>query len=277
VASKAKVAASGTTNTVPVDAIITTRRLEPDEDLSKLVEHIKENGMKVPILIDRNNILIDGLRRLEAAHALGLDSVSVVVATDYVVACNAINAAYAYDVAAHRTWRRVWEMYRDTQVLMWDRLSMLRQRTAKERMEDARKAGGETRDLFTVALGLSSRSMLQAVLHVHRLAESDTTPLGDRAREAVILLAEGKVTPYGADGHVKRAPGLSGDMVALEDQRNLLSSVASTLSGIAKGLTKMGPLNPGLSPEELKVWLDSMKASRRILVSFIRNMEEKEK
>jgi len=85
------------------------------------------------------------------------------------------------------------------------------------------------------------------------------------------------VTPYGADGHVKRAPGLSGDMVALEDQRNLLSSVASTLSGIAKGLTKMGPLNPGLSPEELKVWLDSMKASRRILVSFIRNMEEKEK
>ena len=45
---------------------------EPDEDL---VESIKQIGVKTPIIVDRNFVVIDGVRRLRAIKQLNPDNV----------------------------------------------------------------------------------------------------------------------------------------------------------------------------------------------------------
>ena len=53
-----------------------------DAAVDKVAASIREFGFKVPIVIDKNNIVVTGHTRLKAAQVLGLDSVPVIVADD---------------------------------------------------------------------------------------------------------------------------------------------------------------------------------------------------
>lgn len=50
--------------------------------VSKVAASIKKFGFKNPILVDKNNVIIAGHTRLEAAKKLGLDEVPCIVAAD---------------------------------------------------------------------------------------------------------------------------------------------------------------------------------------------------
>lgn len=50
--------------------------------VDKVAESIKEFGFKVPILIDKNNVIIAGHTRLKAAEQLGLESVPCILVDD---------------------------------------------------------------------------------------------------------------------------------------------------------------------------------------------------
>lgn len=53
-----------------------------DGAVDAVAESINSFGFKVPIVIDRNNVIIAGHTRLKAAKKLGLDSVPCVIADD---------------------------------------------------------------------------------------------------------------------------------------------------------------------------------------------------
>lgn len=53
-----------------------------EDAVQYVAESIKEFGFKVPIVIDRNNVVIAGHTRLKAAEDLGLDNVPCIVADD---------------------------------------------------------------------------------------------------------------------------------------------------------------------------------------------------
>lgn len=53
-----------------------------DDAVDAVAESIKEFGFKVPIIVDKNNIIVAGHTRLKAAQKLGLKSVPVVCADD---------------------------------------------------------------------------------------------------------------------------------------------------------------------------------------------------
>ena len=53
-----------------------------DDAIEKVAESIKEFGFKVPIVIDKNNIIVAGHTRLRAAQQLGLDKVPCIIADD---------------------------------------------------------------------------------------------------------------------------------------------------------------------------------------------------
>ena len=53
-----------------------------DAAVDKVAESIKEFGFKVPVVIDRDNVIICGHTRVKAARALGLAAVPVIVADD---------------------------------------------------------------------------------------------------------------------------------------------------------------------------------------------------
>lgn len=53
-----------------------------DSAVDKVAASIHEFGFKVPIIIDKNNVIVAGHTRLKAAEKLGLDSVPVIKADD---------------------------------------------------------------------------------------------------------------------------------------------------------------------------------------------------
>lgn len=53
-----------------------------DEAIKPVAESIKEFGFKVPIIVDKNNVIIAGHTRLEASKMLGLTEVPCIVADD---------------------------------------------------------------------------------------------------------------------------------------------------------------------------------------------------
>lgn len=52
----------------------------PPEQINALAKSIKEFGFNQPIVIDKNNVIIVGHGRYEAAKVLGLEEVPVIVA-----------------------------------------------------------------------------------------------------------------------------------------------------------------------------------------------------
>lgn len=53
-----------------------------DKAVDAVAASIKEFGFKVPIIVDRDNVIVAGHTRLKAAQKLGLDEVPVIVADD---------------------------------------------------------------------------------------------------------------------------------------------------------------------------------------------------
>lgn len=53
-----------------------------DDAVEPVANSIREFGFKVPIIIDRNNVIVAGHTRLKAALKLGLETVPVIVADD---------------------------------------------------------------------------------------------------------------------------------------------------------------------------------------------------
>ena len=53
-----------------------------DSAVSAVAQSIRDFGFKVPIIIDRNNVIVAGHTRLKAAKSLGMDKVPCIVADD---------------------------------------------------------------------------------------------------------------------------------------------------------------------------------------------------
>lgn len=53
-----------------------------DEAIPYVVNSIKEFGFKVPIVIDKNNVIVAGHTRLKAAKELDIDTVPCIIASD---------------------------------------------------------------------------------------------------------------------------------------------------------------------------------------------------
>ena len=76
-----------------------------DGAVAAVAESIQEFGFKVPVIVDRNNVIIAGHTRYKAALQLGLDQIPCIVAEDlndeqikaYRIADNKVSEAAAWD------------------------------------------------------------------------------------------------------------------------------------------------------------------------------------
>ena len=65
---------------IPVDEIIVKKRIRKKPgDIDSLADSLKRYGQISPIVINKNNVLIAGGRRLEAAKRLGWRTINVVI------------------------------------------------------------------------------------------------------------------------------------------------------------------------------------------------------
>ena len=66
---------------IPIESIKVKKRIRQDMgDIAELAESLRRFGQMSPIVINEQNELIAGGRRLEAARSLGWDSIEAVVA-----------------------------------------------------------------------------------------------------------------------------------------------------------------------------------------------------
>lgn len=79
-----------------------------DNAVDAVAASIKEFGFKVPIVVDGENVIINGHTRLKAAHKLGLKQVPVIVADDLTP-----EQVKAFRLADNKTSEFAeWDMYR---------------------------------------------------------------------------------------------------------------------------------------------------------------------
>ena len=69
---------------IPVSALVPYENnpRKNDEAVGVVAASIREFGFRVPIIVDKNNVIVAGHTRLKAAQKLGLDTVSVIRADD---------------------------------------------------------------------------------------------------------------------------------------------------------------------------------------------------
>ena len=66
---------------VPIDDIVVKKRIRKDMgDMASLAGSMKKYGLISPIVLTKNNVLIAGGRRLEAARSLGWRTINAVIA-----------------------------------------------------------------------------------------------------------------------------------------------------------------------------------------------------
>ena len=259
------------TEFIVINAINTQgRTLSPDDDIAPLAKHIQESGQQVPILIDTNYRLIDGLRRLEAARFNGNTVIEVTIASIYADAEPTLQAALKNQTLAQPlTFSRRYEMYQ----LLIEMVNRGRSRATRGKAKGVPlEVSFAARERLSKILKLRSEAEFQAMITLFRLRDQGGE-VGDRAQEQINHLEAGEVSPYGALARARKTPVI-GEINNLEDQRNTLQGMVTTLSGVTRAITRMGRLNPRLSKEEVAEHLAELAKFRTTISRFVRTYTE---
>lgn len=169
---------------MPIDSIVVDRQLRPDDNVEVLAKSILDQGLKFPVLIREDGVLVDGLRRLEASRLAGFTTVQVVIAKTFEDATEALAASHA-DTPKKRLDYPPWRLDQ-----IWRTALKLPHRASWPVNEHP------ARTLMKEALHLSSENILQCTVFTYKMAEKPG-PEGDIAREAVQLMEAGKINGYG--------------------------------------------------------------------------------
>jgi hypothetical protein len=128
------------------------------------------------------------------------------------------------------------------------------------------------------AFGFEGESFLAISTLLYKRFSTNTNPA--RARELAEIqrrLEADEVTLYEAKGLVERLgqSDMSGDILTANDQRDALATAVSQLSGVTKGVARIGEVNPKISQVELGLYLRGFEEGRRNLQRFINSLRKR--
>lgn len=248
-----------------VDEIKTDRDVDAAEPLQGLTQTFKQ-----PILVLEDGTLVDGLRRLAAAKAAGLEHVPVVVLKDFAVAADILAKIHATRACSAR---RAWEIMSVLEPMSkaWayeQRAHNARQMRAGEREKGAHRSVG-TRGLLRRAVGLGYDQLSESIRFIYRKAESGDT----RALELAARIDRGEIQPGLARNIYVGTVNLSGDIRERSEQKTLLETGPQRLSSVMASLSRLGsPVQ--LSPEQIQVAIASLHNSRTQLTVLINRLRK---
>lgn len=259
---------------VPVHAIVTPdEKGPPDTTLDELQSSITSVGLKVPILIDQtNHQLIDGVRRLQVFKRLKISHILVHGAEDFEEALQFIKASREkprLPAPQHVGNTRLWRYNLDLENLMTLRQQQLKSRRIGVPKKVSLGRAPAARALLTEAIGIPE-GMLVAITTIHKAAEHhEDLDIRAFARGLVGNLNAERMTPHQA----RHALGLEvarkkqGHIVTIAGQRDAFRTLATQLSGVARGVAQLGEVNEELTPEEIAEYVDSLSRSMTVIRS----------
>jgi hypothetical protein len=259
-----------------ISAITIKRALQPGDDVTALAAHIKKHGQKVPIAVNQNLQLIDGLRRIEALRLIGGDVVSTVICEEFDDVIGELERSRKHGVE----WRvpspkRAWEINEAIGPYTKKRVLKARHELVGKPQHSKMSVRLEpARVVISRAIGRNSISYLSESVHLWNLASNPDDPRFDLARELAERVEEGKVKLFGVRARLDRAEIFDGDVLSPAEQRQMLQAFITNLGGVLKAAQRMGPLNPKIPREEIRGYLAEVQALRRQLYIFTRTFEQ---
>jgi hypothetical protein len=260
---------------INIDAIMTSRKLEPGDDVSELAKHISNSGLQFPVLIDRGHNLIDGLRRIEAHRLLGRTQIEALEIANSLELMPHLRAVKQHGHLAinHQTYERKWALYQSVMSLYGATRSLL----TRGQSSNLRGRGAKfsvTSDIAEV-LDLSNPT-LHAFVALFRMRDKPQLNQ-EKVETAIAMLENGELTVHAALGRMRRGLIPRGHVNNLAEQRQALQSISASLGGLGHVLNQMGRLNPRLSREEVEAHLDSMRQFQTTLRRFVKTYTEENK
>lgn len=252
---------------VPISEVIVKPREKEVEVTTTIFEGLKgsmkKNGQLVPILVDQNMTLIDGLLRLDAASELGWEKVEVEVADTYEGFLANLTKAHSRGLVRRPlTPRRIWEIYVDSVELMRARVTRIRRMNTPGRRAYAKETG-LARNPLPTALGVS-HNMYQASRMIYAGAQEKGL-LGDLCREEVEKLDQGLTYPSTSLKRLRMNVRKIDGVTDVQVQRNVLNKVMIHLRSIDSALATLGPLSEEVTQDEVDEWLRTLYTSNTTL------------
>lgn len=248
-----------------VDEIKTDRDVDTVEPIPGLTP-----TYKMPIVVLEDGTLIDGLRRLAAAKAAGLEYVPVIVVSDFAKATEVLIKAHDGRPCAPR---RAWEIMSALEPMAKSWAYEQRAHNARLMRQGKRGKGAHrevgTRTLLRKSAGLSYDQLGENIRFIFRKAEQ-----GDpRAIELVTRIDHGTMTPGLAVSTYTGAVRLAGDIRERPEQKTLLETGPQRLASVMQSLTRLGsPVK--LAPEDIAKAIESLHTSRTQLTMLINRLRK---
>lgn len=265
------------TKFVPIEDIHIKRTVgspEPDPVVvADLAVSINDTGLKVPVLLDDDLNLIDGLSRIRAHQLLSRDTVEATIVSTFDDAMAALKVTHKGPPPD----RRVAEIYMSVRPLMERRLIDMRARLAHVTLSGrkAPKAMEEASTLAAQSLGVRSKGLLEACDRVYRYAEQQD-PVGEFARSVVRLLeTEEGWTAYRALGMIKRFISEQDLLTDPTEQRQVIQAALMRLGGLAKGIKDLGELSEKITVEEARAWKEEYVKAHREMFRLSMRLSER--
>lgn len=235
------------------------RTLREDDNVETLAKSIMDEGLKYPVLLKEGNILIDGLRRLEAARLAGFTMIEVIVAGTFERAIEALTQSHSSGPAKRINYPP-WRLYQ-----IW--LALNGMPTTRRHN---RHGTHPSRIALTKALRLSSQNVLQTAVFIYRTALVDSGE-GEIARSAVAEIEAGRINGYGARIRIYKwrrdQKLLKESPLTLPQVKRIVTNATTQLLGIAKGLEEIHRklVAQAFTPEEAaELWTDFFRVQRAL-------------
>lgn len=253
----------------------------------KLRASLAKEGLLVPLLVNSNYEIIDGVDRYVEAQALGWTEIPVTIPETYDEACALLSEARhtAPETAKRLTNLRTWEIVDGLEPLfkerMQERLDAMWGRKRGEKYSAKIRQRGPSRQILAQALGLPSETWVQLIKRTQKAA---TDPNHEQHKLAKKLwqevLAETR-TPYSAYGILRRDLDKKKLVTNVTSQRTAFKGMLPVADALIASLGALGEISDSITAEEAKAWVTKLRALRRVLThtqtKLLDHQMEKEK
>lgn len=223
------------------------------DGMEELTDSIKRTGIKMPLVVNSLGLVIDGVRRFEAATTLGLKNVPVLVSNNYdeIMTQARLNREHG-ECFLTKDHYRVHQMYRDTLDIMISRRDQVRRLPNFKRAVHTNLVS--SRKMLRLALGMAD-SDIQAAIQFVRLASDPTHPDHKYAQFILARMDEGmrgsSASNMLRDFRLRDDPR---NIISADEQTTIIENALVSMATACEALARMEHLNPKLSMANLRRW-----------------------
>lgn len=245
----------------------TNREPSPLDDLKKLEASLRTEGLQVPLLVNRNRYVIDGVRRLAAIRRLGYTEAICQVTDDIDEALENLTEGRKSPLQVLQTPSRIYGQYSLISVMgksnqMARRASRGTTGSKKDGTLRYAESINSYRDRYLEIMGLKTY-LLQETISMYNLLEelSEDNPSRKQFAEALERLDRGEVSMTRAHkiyARLKRTEGSSLNSGAQQNQ--ILTQALGAMEGMWRGLQDTVPLSSNVDRETVANYITESRA-----------------